>query len=724
MAITLESIPSSEAFSGTLNPARRILLQSIDSAEAIGGLLGVKRIALTGIASGEGVDPIARLYRTYGLGPIFSDEHVDSLFGEAGFVPSDIPINRPITPLSMAERFSGVVLNQNTVSTGETPLSFDDDYNVYQEFFLPRDYQRGKTTEDARVPPLTGFQVLVKVDEGYSDTATLDWTLERYEVGDGWQPLDDGISTGTNRSGNKVWFTVYFTEPVEIQREWLEDRFRIGIRGRDTTENVFKQIVPYENGVVTINSRPFEFRLRPGVPYHFELDGVPSVLHLDSVSNKAYFSTERGIAHVWTSFPNPLATASVKAYQSDGTTPLQINALDTSINFRVLAGTAEEGTDFLGNRYRSIVTKTKVGSTTTLDSAEKDQYWLSRPNPSKFGVESMYFDISDYREQPTTVDHVLLDPVLPGVYFSVYYSNEGDPGTNELEWSDKLWTRIPNTFQAKGRFRHPLPQPVTARFLKVEFTHLQPRWYAPGNFQKPMLYNKHPKWVLDYFMLRTEIERNTDDPFIARQIGVEFNSLDLAYNYYLDDLDQDPLSPGELGAGNINELQEFLRVRTDESDHIDGETLSRIRATFQPFTDHPATQSKLDYLLSTYSLGAAAILKSGERVLYPDYPTELAFDPSVSTDFVSSIKREKLVIENSMPVMYFFVPSRHRYRQVMATLDNDKAYFAGVKEIGFQRDRYTVAHDNPLYIESAGDNVNTERNDFVQVETRWETHES
>jgi hypothetical protein len=644
--------------------------------------------------------------------------------GSAGYVPPEIPISRPVTPLSVAERFSGVILNQNAVSDDETPLSFDDDYNLYQEFFLPRDFQRGKNTSDARVPPLTGFQVLVKVDEGYADVATLDWTIERYQLGNDWQELASGTAIGVNRSGNKVWFTVYAKDPIEVNETWLTDRFRIGLRGRDTAENEFKQIVPYESGQVTINSVPHDVLLAPGVPYHFVHEGSPSVLHLDVTSGKVYFSTERGVASVWTTEPNPLATASVKAYESDGVTPLQVDEHDTSINFRVLAGIAEEGTDFLGNRFRSVVTKTGVDLVTTLDSAVKDQYWLSKPNPSKFGVEAMYFDISDYQDKPTTVDHVLLDPVLPGVFFNVYHSDEGDPGTNELEWSDKLWTRVPNTFQAKGRFRHPMPQPITARYLKVEFTHLQPRWYGPGNFQKPILYNKHPKWVLDYFMLRIEAERTTEDPFIARRIGVTFDALDLAYNYYLDDLDQDPLGPDELGARNLDELQRFLSVRTDQSDLIDGQTRARLRATFQPYVDHPGAQGKLDYLLSTYALGSTAIMKSGERVLYPDYSTERLFEQSGMTNLVSSINREKLVVENNMPIMYFFIPSRHRYRQVTATLDNDKAYFAGVKEIAFQRDRYTVAHDTPLYIESAGDNINVERNDFAQVGTRWETHES
>jgi hypothetical protein len=48
-----------------------------------------------------------------------------------------------------------------------------------------------------------------------------------------------------------------------------------------------------------------------------------------------------------------------------------------------------------------------------------------------------------------------------------------------------------------------------------------------------------------------------------------------------------------------------------------------------------------------------------------------------------------------------------------------KPTFVGVKEIAFLRDRYTQAYDTNLYIESAGDTVNIERNDFVNSGGIW-----
>lgn len=716
--VPLTGIPSSESFSGTFNPASTTYLNGIPSDETFGSALLNVPVLLTGIPSTEAMG-VARFGRYVPMTAIDSLEEFGALSYEAAFVPTS-PITRSQRPLSVAERFSSVTVAQNAVATSETVLSFVDGYNVYQEFRLPRDYTRGKNTSEARTPPLTGFQVLLRVNAGYSDVATLDWVLERYEQGVGWQPLDEGTTIGTARSGARVWYSVYVNEPIDILPTWVDDVFRFGIRGRSDDLGTFMQEVEYENGFVSINAEPIAVRLQPGVPHHFEYDDVPSVLYQDAASNRVYFSTERGAAAVLKTAPNPLSLQNMAAYQSDGTTPLTEETIPTSLNFRILTGTAEAGTDFFGNTFRSVVNRTRVGAVTSLDSEEKDRYWMSKPNPSKFAVESLYFDISDYLGNPSTVDRVMIDPLTPGVFFNIYYTDEGDPGTDNTQWSDKLWHRVQSTYQMKGRYTHVLPKPVTARYIKIEFTHLQPKWYAAGNFQKPILYEKHPKWVLDYFMLRTEVERNTDDPFIARRLGIEYDTLDLAYNYYLDDLGQDPI-PNATPVKTRAEITNYLQQRNDTSDQVDGETLAKIRRVFFPYAQRPGVRARLDYLLSTYAIGGS--IKTSELVLTPAVPVEVPYTSPGISDYVSNVNREKLIIEQNFPVMYFFLDSRHRYRQVVAPLDNDKAYFAGVKEIAFLRDRYGVAFDAPLYIESAGDKVNTERNDFFQNGTRWETHE-
>jgi hypothetical protein len=80
------------------------------------------------------------------------------------------------------------------------------------------------------------------------------------------------------------------------------------------------------------------------------------------------------------------------------------------------------------------------------------------------------------------------------------------------------------------------------------------------------------------------------------------------------------------------------------------------------------------------------------------------------------LRNEAIIYENDYPVMFFFVTCRHKYREIVADLERDKAYFVGIKQIAFTRDRYDIASDTDQYIEAAGDMANIERNDFISDE--------
>jgi hypothetical protein len=635
---------------------------------------------------------------------------------------SDLPtvpqvtISRAKAPLTFAEQFSTPILDQNQTPTGSFAVGT---FDLVQEFVLPRDFARGITGGNGKVPALTGLQLLVDIDQGYQDVAALDYELTRHELNVGEVSLASGTAIGNDLSGDKVWFTIYFDEPIDVEEGWIDQgRFRFLIHGR-SAGTAFQEEVPYQNNHIISDGYSFEAFLEPGKPFHLAPD---TVFYQDEVSGKVYRSGEQGISQVYASTPNPLVTTSSKAYAGDGTTPLTISGSETSFCFRILASTAEDGTDFLGNKYRSVAVKNTVNNITTLDSSVVDQHWLSRPNPSKFAVESLYFDLSGHDDAPVTVDRILLDPITPGVYFNVYYSSEGEPGQNEIEWENKLWTRVPHTFHLQKRDTYALPQPITARYLCIEFTQLQPNWYAPGNFQKPTYYKKYPKWVLDYFLVRALASKTTEDSFIASEVQVNYNALDLAYNYYLDDIHQEPLTPVELGSSTGNELSRFLQSRSDESDKIDSDTLSRIKVEFAPYTNPIARQGTFDYLPAIYTDLAANQTLNGTQTMTPDFPTEDLAIFSTNSDKVSTIFRENVLLEKGFPVMFFFMTCRHKYRKLVSTFENDRAYFVGLQQVAFMRDRYPVAHDTPLYVDHAGDNRNSERNDLSLVDLTWQTY--
>lgn len=788
--------------------------------------------------------------------------------------------------MSIAEQYSGIVINQNVRPLDDDKLIITDEQWRYQEVFLPTNYSRGSTTEESITPPLTGWQALVDIEEGYAPYATLDWTIEYQVFGMGWIKLAEGTTIGAHADGGKVWFDMYADKPIDVEGEIERDRLRFGFKGRAFVTDRSDIPVAYDGTEAVIEGIAYSASIVPGVPFNLTHTGVQGFIYYDP-SNKTYtWSAQQGINAVWYSAPNPLArNGFVKAYASDGITPLDDNGEELSICFRVLGLTADEGTDFLGNNYRSAVRESSAQNTNTVDGSTNDKTWLSKPNPSRFAVENLYFDLrprqekagygktnyfldprastldyfsqggdlttagstqtindtagtdggsalsivtpgingrygfesllvpsfkagvsyrfdidlkgnsggepiqivfgdatddvvltTDYRrvgvtftpvadtaasiavirngvsgsvrffadnitvtegdqtQQPfdgtmsgfiwagepnasytreildpivsddvSVIDKILVDPLTPGVYFTVYYTDEGDPGLTQDQWDNKLWTRVPQTFLANRRESHVLPQPILAKYVKIEFTHLQAQYYSPGEFAKPIKYIKHPKWVLDYFLGRLQSDQATTLNN-GGSVAVVYDALDLAYNYYLDDLGQEPDQPVEVDSSYRGVVENYLSDTSDLSDKLDSETLDKVNLALAPYRDPPSR-----FASNTSTLGRRSLSLASNTL---DYPVEQS-PPTVNYDDVTSLRSDAVVFEDNYPVMFFYLTCRHKYREIIASFNYNKAYFVGINEIAFTRENYTTAFDTDQYIEPSGDLVHMERNDFT-----------
>jgi len=476
-----------------------------------------------------------------------------------------------------------------------------------------------------------------------SEDVEVEWTLERRTLfSSTWDVLASGVATGVPAEGDEVWLTCTTESPVSVE-SGLNDQYRFSV------------------------------------------------------------TPIAGVERFWYTSPNPLTFG--EAYDDDPDNPMLDGGEECSFLFRVLAGVADSGTDWLGNAYRSVVIKKSAASADP--SAGTGSYWLSAPQPSQFAVVSRYFDMRDAFGQPQMIDSVLLDPNTPGVWAHLYYSDEGEPGTDETSWEERVWTPVPKSYRMTTRNTFVLPSPVKAKYIKVEFSHLQARSYSPGPFQKPVVYKKHPKWVLDYFLLITADARPADSAaFVANAKRVTYNAYDLAYNYYQDDLFQSPDGPGFTSPADAERVQKFLASKDDYSDLVDPVTQSLISTTLRPFLIEPHVRHTARNLLGEVALNSL-VSQTGT------YPVEtLPPATSVGPD-VSSLNREAVIFEQHFPVMYFYIAARHRYREVAARLDKDRAYFVGLNEIAFLRSNYSVESDADMYVELMGDFANAERNDFI-----------
>lgn len=796
--------------------------------------------------------------------------------------------------------YSSVILNQNQApSTSSSQIVVNDDQWRYQEFFIPSSHARG---EEGFVPDLSGFQIFASVPEGLEQAISFEWVLQRRTFGVKWRTEASGRQLGVEVSGPESWVSIFFP-PVDISGA-TEDRFRIGVRSR-TPQTGRSGVASYVDGTLTIEGLTYSRKLTPGIAIEINHDGISTIVKLEDDETEVSWRTSVGLSAIWYASPNPLETQYARAVGSEGL-PVVIDGSEISWNFRVLGLTAEDGIDFLGNRYRSAIRVQDVSAVDAING-NPERGWMSKPNPSRFAVESLYFDVrptsstprygqvnlipnpvfaesgsgwspnvssgitvlnsgrtlipdgsgkygwrsngtnttaidrahgayqtdpvseltavtpgqilyarleahavtktSDQRvhlqitfydvsgnvltnttvvnpitdiggqtflmtsnpapsgsvyarlffsthtavtgtydvyftdimmstdpvdeyadgsypswswtgvpfdstsievldnepgDNVAVIDRVLIDPITPGVWCSIYYSYEGEPGTSDEEWDNRTWRRVDTSINLKEKTSYVFPEPVLAKFIKLEFTHLQPQQYSPGVFAQPVRYKKHPRWVLDYFAARVESDRRTTNQTVANKVGVVYSALDLLYNYYLDDLGQEPDSP----ARGSNSFDPDLLGPYE--DVMDVEMLNKINTAMRPYADYAKNWDRS-------LLGEVGLLDTNSRI--EDYPFEKATQAGLyqKTDY-ASLRNVGVAFESDYPVMFFYLDGSHKYRVAQSSFSHDRAYFAGIREVAFLRDQYSSTYDADLYIENGGDQFNAERSEFEYID--------
>lgn len=671
------------------------------------------------------------------------------------------PIETATNTLPMAEELSGIEINQNGAISGT--ISMQSSKVIWQTFRFPADYARGVTGGSITIPKLSGFHLHIEVEQDRGPAAGLDWFIDYYQPYKGWTGIAKGTEVGSPGDGSAVWFDVNF-KPVDITNFWWQ-KFRLGVRGREAGNYTFREPVEYNttNQTLTIQSQVIsvvpEVSAAPlidGQRYFFNYEERPSLIEM--IGGDAYFSEQHGITNVLYTSPNPfneisateyvkinasadnaaneefarieeaipfstprteedegtvtiprVVGADIKAYEKDGITPFlsiagESSGRELSLRFRILSTAPDSDRDCTGSLYRTVAVVSDPESVRTSVGDLEEAYWLSGPNPSQFACESLYMDISEDGEA-SVVDHLVIDPVTPGIYMNIYYSNDPNPGVTTEEWDGLLWTPIPKQFLLRRKESFALPEPIIAKYVKLEFTHLQPVWYSAGTFQRPTQYRKHPQWVMSYYLyLYEELRAATLEE--ASLVNVTYDALDLAYNYYLDDIRQDiPNAPTTVtSAEGVSLLSKALtKAEEEEALQIDSATLAKINLSMQRFRQQPAQQGSFGSLLQRVT-GATAQISN--------YPTEGQVETTANTSRVSTLERDNVIVEKQFPITQFYLECRHYYAISEATFEEDRAYFAGIKEVALTREHYASRFDNELYIDVAGDNLNVESNDL------------
>lgn len=595
-----------------------------------------------------------------------------------------------------------------------------------QQFIVPASSVRAGES-----PNILGFGVLVNTtDEAevfqsqLPDTAQFGWSL--YDVTNQAQPvfLRAGIETGVITAGES-WLDFYLADESIVPGDTTkiyELRFYSLDANASTTV--------YTNSPNTLSQQtiPGSLSFTNGSTAIATTEDPRAVVEVGSyiirndIPDQVYTVTAVTSAQITVNIPFTGATAS----GTNGSVVFPFSSYDTlnqeylpdgsrNLVMRVWADIADEGRDVLGNSYRYVTRRQQAEF--VIDDTRSG--WMSDPVPTPDAVEALYFDVrtTDSENQPALalIEAIRIAPRTPGVRMNVYYCQEGLKGARPVttnDWDYLLWTPVQQTYTLRRDEVIPLPQPIRAAFIKLEFTALNPLPYNLPTFPPlpPKLYRRFPTWVEDQFN-NAQVRNVVEDWFLRSATPVEIDVLKTISDPVLEFEYKQSEFLAALSLGKITADQIVNAGIVDIAD----------RAIIDPTTASKIWVSTSGDYKNTLLLSVDPNSVLGQTVVQRFDPTVLtdsleATPPSITAGEVPLVSTTNNRISESYQnlaqvPMRFNITSRHVYTQEQAEF-NKKAYFVGIEKVEFLRNDYTMVHDDTLIVDILHDDVMLEENSF------------
>jgi hypothetical protein len=346
--------------------------------------------------------------------------------------------------------------------------------------------------------------------------------------------------------------------------------------------------------------------------------------------------------------------------------------------------------------------------------------WLGTKG-SSVSAQEIVLGVTD---NSIVIDSVMLDPATPGMSFNVYYTTDDSYTQTDMsqqDWDSKLWVRVQQQFIATGRKQYVFPQPIQAKYMKIELVNPQGQSYNPGDFQLPVTYQQFPTWVSTYFSINSDTPASTTQ---ADVVNVQYDALSLAYVPYLNDLIQAPAAPTATPS-QIQTNTDAYWSGSGSDPTVDPTTLSQINIDMNPYQSPVGTNADTGEIVGAQ---ANSVITTSNPTATSTYSSVTEGDPAdlPTPDLtnVSSSNRDQVLAEQTLPQMYFYLTCRHSYKISTATFDYNRGYQFGVNSVAFMRNNYQVAADTDQYIETGGDNQNIYTNDFTVTSEGWFTYDT
>jgi len=373
------------------------------------------------------------------------------------------------------------------------------------------------------------------------------------------------------------------------------------------------------------------------------------------------------------------------------------------------------GVDILGNAY---VTEAKTYDSSKAFDENENTYWQSQVNPSRFAVESLYFDVRTGSD-PSFIDELYLDPLTPECLMHVYYSNDD---TNSDNLDNKLWTPVPRHYLLKrGNFK--LVETIYAKYIKLEFTKLAVTPYNSLSLpiQLDVTYRTFPSWVEGYIYSNPSgaINDPLQDPSIYNRVSFNASSLGLI-GPKMDKLkDETPKSIIDFVQTNrkssvLSEYQVWKNPETEKSTTpiLDNEIILYPNLSSNLYQQNLLNTVKPKLVDNKYRY---SITVEDSVNWIPENP--IVAKPLITVSTKSD--RTRIVEEKNWPDMWFMRKCRHAYKVIKSPRSANIGYYVAIREVKFYKKDKTARSDAFNYRESLVDDSTIQTNTFFEKDWRW-----
>lgn len=359
-------------------------------------------------------------------------------------------------------------------------------------------------------------------------------------------------------------------------------------------------------------------------------------------------------------------------------------------------------------------TTTVIG---TAFAPSNDYYGADSYGTATYAANGTAFPFNNYGYTSMIVEDPLQNLSLSSIQFRKTVSN------STTNWDYKLWNPINKHYRLQKGYLN-LPNPITAKYIKLEFTKLTPTPYE--SIYNPNLpeieFNAYPSWVVAY------INDTFNQVTSLQQINAE------NVNYNLVNIGVQKPNNTLMGGSQPESILKY--VQSLATADITQTVIQQYNSWFSPHKTsnistpshqipqiYPNTLYQEDTLFNTVQNPnpLTRIYSEANTTSLYNYAQETPLNSPVVGP-ITARGDNTIVAEKNYPDLWFPRICRHAYQTVRTKRDKKFAYTVAIKTVGFYKKNRSIPTNDLFYFETLADISNADSsypNTFVQNDWKF-----